>query len=336
MKNPFFLAIAAIIVLGFTLYMTTFTVRFTEAAVKATFGNVDPNSGIIEEEGLHFRLPAPFQRVIIYDTRSRLIEASAEQQRTADNREVILGTYVVWRVVNPLKFYQQFSSSGSSPESQYEEARRQIEPRLRSSLAAVSNFELDELFHSSDAESSIAELEQEITDRLRGVDTGDVVSLDDFGIEVQMIGIDSIELPATTVTAVVQGMKTAAEAEAASIASVGAAEANAIRSEGNNNAETILQFAKTLASALRNQGEVEAAEYYALLEQDPELARFLETMEFMREGLNGRINLILRTTTPGFQFFEQDNLKTLIPAPSRRAEGDDAAVIPAVSAEVSQ
>ncbi|MFY7895599.1 MAG: SPFH domain-containing protein, partial [Phycisphaerales bacterium] len=84
--------VAGLVVVVLASFAFTFQVRFTEAAVKTTFGKATAES-VITEPGLRFRLPYPFQEVTKYDTRMRLLAMKVETQQTADNRQIAVETF---------------------------------------------------------------------------------------------------------------------------------------------------------------------------------------------------------------------------------------------------
>ena len=93
MRSTFLLTMTGLIVLGFVLFMVTFSVRFTEAAVVTTFGKASETSVVNQdgdEAGLYFKWPYPVQSVTKYDRRVRILESRSETQLTADDRPIIV------------------------------------------------------------------------------------------------------------------------------------------------------------------------------------------------------------------------------------------------------
>ena len=86
------------------------TVRFTERAVVTTFGKAGESS-VKTEPGLGFKWPYPIQSVTKYDTRQRYSETRSEALATADNRQIIVQSFIVWEVKDPLKFFQALNNT---------------------------------------------------------------------------------------------------------------------------------------------------------------------------------------------------------------------------------
>jgi membrane protease subunit HflC len=297
--------IAAVLVVGFLVYMMTFTVRFTERAVKTTFGQADEGD-VITDPGLKFRVPLA-NDVTVYDTRARYIEARLEQQQTRDNRQIIVESFLTWRIADPLLFYQRIGrAAGDTARQHYEEADDLLQTQLRSGLSAVSKYELSELLTTDPAGSRLAELERDVLGRLTSPGEGGGASLGDYGIEVQFVGINRIELPEQTTEQVFERMRKTRERLAASAESEGQAEADKIRAEAQSAAQRIRDFAELYAAEIRARGDREAAQYFAQLREEPELAVFLENVEFIRDGLGKRATLVLPTDMPGMMLFSAD------------------------------
>jgi modulator of FtsH protease HflC len=298
---------AVVIVLGFITFMLTYTVRFTEVGVVTTFGSASEDN-IVRDAGLKWRLPYPIQGVTKYDTRVRLLQARSETQQTADNRQVVVEAFVTWRVTDPLKFYQSFGNSGPESRDHYRAAERLIENQLRSGMSEISAYRFDELFSATD--SKLGELESVLLDRLHRVDGSDR-GVDDFGVEAVFVGINRIVLPQETTGAVFDRMKAQRDRLAAEAKSKGEALAQTIINDADSAAARIRAFAKQRAEEIRVRGELEAARYYAELNEEKSLAIFIDQLEFMKSLLGKRATLVLSTNQMGLGIFSPDALSNL-------------------------
>jgi regulator of protease activity HflC (stomatin/prohibitin superfamily) len=83
--------------------------------------------------------------------------------------------------------------------------------------------------------------------------------------------------------------------------SKGASMAQTITSTAESNAKRIERFAEAYAAEIRANGQREAEQYIAQMNESPELAVFLKQMEFMRTALAKRITFIFTTDQPGFE-----------------------------------
>lgn len=323
MRLSIILVFAVVIVLGFITFMLTYTIRFTEVGVVTTFGSAS-DKNIVRDAGLKWRLPYPIQGVTKYDTRVRLLQTRSETQQTADNRQVVVEAFVTWRVTDPLKFYQSFGNAGPEARDHYRAAERMIENQLRSAMSEISAYRFDELFSTKN--SKLAELESVLLDRLQRVGGGEQ-GVDDYGVEAVLVGINRIVLPQDTTAAVFDRMKAQRDRLAAEAKSKGEAFAQTIMNDADSAAARIRAFAKQRAEEIRVKGELEAAHYYAQLNEEKNLAIFIDQLEFMKSLLGKRATLILSTNQMGLGIFSPDALSHLdadgVPAfvPTATAEG---------------
>ncbi len=294
-----------LLALGLLVNMMSFTVRFTEAAVVTTFGKADQDS-VVVNPGLKFKFPPPVQSVTVYDTRARFLNARLEQQQTRDDRQVIVETFLTWKVSDPLVFYQKFrTASGTSAEDQYKDAEQILLPLLRSSMSEVSKYALSDLLSVDQQESRLAQLESDVLARMKGVADDGTVSVSTYGVEILLVGVNKMELPEKTTTEVFARMQETRRRIAASAESEGMAVAEGIRSDAQNSAQRIRDFASVRAAEIESEGGREAARYLAKLNEEPELAVFLLNLQLLREGLGKRTNLILNTASPGLGLFSE-------------------------------
>lgn len=294
-----------LVVLGFVLaFMFTYTVRFNEVAVKARFGKAGETA--VATPGLKFKIPG-VDSVIKYDQRARFKESKPETQQTRDDRQVIATAYVTWKIEDAGTFYERFSGKGVRPEQHYDTAENEIiEKQLRASMSQISRFRLDELLAAEAGKSRLGELEDRMLARLNQTLAAD-------GIKVVNVGFTSLRLPEAVTQAVAERMKAERERLASQTEEAGKATANAIRSKAASDASKIVDFSSQLAGDIRARGEAEAAQYIEQLQQNPELAIFIKTMDLMERAIGSRTTLVLTPATPGLGFMRFDALSDMQP-----------------------
>lgn len=303
MQRVLIIVVVVILVLAF---MVTYVVRFNEAAVVTTFGRAGPES-VVTQPGLRLKWPYPFQKVVSYDTRIRFIEASKEQQQTAEKSQLLVTSFVTWRVSDPLKFFQSFGGGNdTNAREHYRKAEDIIKSKLRSASTAVSQFTTGELLSATVGGSKIPDLETQMLDRLKAGDS----SLLAYGIEPMKVGVSAIGLPMDTTRAVFEQMKASRAKIANETSTRGTSEAATIRAAAENDAKRIQAFANALAGSIRSKGDTEAAQFLTQMKDDPQLAVFIQNMEFMRKSWSNRLTLVLPTSMPGFEMFRTDATRT--------------------------
>ncbi|MCH8270532.1 MAG: hypothetical protein IH985_04890 [Planctomycetes bacterium] len=322
MKNPSirFLVGAAVVVAVLSMYLFVDTVRFNEKAVVTTFGQAT-QSNVRSEPGPFIKIPI-INTVTKYDTRARVVRTLSVTQQTADSRPLIVQAFCVWRVNDPLKFFQAFSNAGPRAANHYDRAENEVlRDSLRAALSEVGQYRMNELF--SPGNSAIPALEGSILAALRteGPDDGDSrSSLEDKGIEILYVGISKALLPQSTTETVFERMQANRAARVSSLEARGRSEADAIIAKARADAERIRQFALARAAEIKSRGDMEAQQWLAQLKENPRLAVFLRNMEFVNDVTAKRITLVLPDDAPG--------LGVLSPSTGARLQPGD---IPGVS-----
>jgi modulator of FtsH protease HflC len=301
------ITVATIFALAILSQAMTFTVRFTESAVLTTFGKAG-DGAIKTQAGLYFKWPDPIQSATKYDTRARFLQSKSETQQTANNSQLVVESFCTWRVEDPLKFFQRFSNAGDRAADHYTAAETTIRNNLRSAVGEVSRYRTDELFTPRAGESKLAELEGRILAVLQtAAESGQTLS--DSGIRVLSVGINRIELPEQTTTAVFEAMKKDRDRLVKEIATRADADALTITSSAEANAKKIMQFAEAYAADIRQQGDLEAQEFIRQLDDAPEFAVFLKQVEFVRTAWAKRMTWIVDTSRFGFEMFSPEAQK---------------------------
>jgi len=323
-KVQLMIVVSVLVLLALVSRMVTYSLRFTEVAVVTTFGEAGENS-TISEPGLHFKAPYPIQSVTRYDTRVRFLQTRSETQQTADDRQIVVESFALWRVRDPLAFFQRFSNAGEREADHSRRAEEILKSALRSALSETSRYRMDELF-TAQGQSKLPELEARVLAAMTGGGAAGSIgqSLASAGITVEAIGINRVVLPEETTTAVFSRMSADRDRLVKEIESQGNSSADAIRSSAEAKAETIRAYVNARAEEIRTQGDIEAAKYLEMMASNPELAKFLRNIEFISTVLSRRITLVLPTNMPGIGLFSPDALDR-IPAgtiPEVRLDGE--------------
>lgn len=309
-KLQVMIVVALVVLVALVSRMVTYPLRFTEVGVLTTFGEADEGS-VVTEPGLHFKAPYPIQAVTKYDTRVRFLQTRSETQQTADDRQLIVEAFTTWRVEDPLKFFQRFSNAGEREADHYRRAEDILRSALRSAMSETSRYRMRELF-TSEGDSKLPELEARVLRAMAGEGVGGQ-TLAAAGIKVETVGISRVVLPEETTTAVFERMGADRDRLVKTIEAQGISSADAIRSSAEAKAEAIRAFANARAAEIRTRGDIEAAKYLALMNEHPELARFLRNMELIGSAMSRRITLVLPTNFPGMGLFSPDALSELRP-----------------------
>ena len=258
------------VILGLNLVF--FQVRETESAIVVRFGKPLPP---IVEPGLHFRLPAPIDRVYKFDSRMRVLEAPYAETTTKGAVTIIVNTYVVWRISDPLQFFN--AHGGGSFMEATKKLRNQINDTQN---RVIGQHAFGEFVNSDPTKVRFQQIEQEMQAELQHN-----IAAANYGIEIKTLGIKQLKVSESVSKDVFARMRAERDSETAKIIAQGASLAMKIRTDAEAKRMELLAAAEARAKAIRGQAEADAAKYYSLLQENPELAIFLRNVEALKEIL---------------------------------------------------
>ncbi len=280
MKNSMTMLIGLLVVLVLLSYMFLFQVRYDQVAVQTTFGSATEDSIKMSQKWPHLRWPWPIQGVTRYPNRLQILQDQLEEQQTLDGFAVIIKTYLIWRIEDPLAFFSNIET--------LEKAQDQLRSRLRDARAIISQYRFDHLVNTDPKQVKLAEVEKRVLGQLKGQLSGL-----GYGIRVEQFGIRRILLPEGVTVEVFRQMRTTRERMAQNTRSLGEAHAKSIKSEASTIREQIIQFAQGYAAQIKARGDSEAARFMAQLDQNAELAIFLQKLEMLKTTLSQQTQFIL-------------------------------------------
>lgn len=328
--------VVLIFILAMLGYTTTYTVRFTEAAVVTRFGKAvvgSDGANPMGEPGAHLKWFYPIDSVTKYDTRTRFLQARSETQQTADNNQIVIQGFATYKVTDPLVFYRRFSGAGPRAVDHFNAAEELLRSKLRSALGETSKYRMNELFDASPGGSKIGQLEATVLELMSGESGDDAQGTggqapSEYGITVTFVGIDRVVLPEVTTQQVMDRMGVTRGRLASRYTSEGTAIAQTIQATAEADASRIRAFASSRAKEIIAEGEMEAAQYLAMQDTNPELAVFLQNLDMMREVLARKVTLVLSTDTFGLELFNPATAQMLrrgqMPVQFPTDEGSDA------------
>ena len=277
------ISIAGILLLVVLAISATVVVDETEHVVITQFGRP---VAVHSDAGLYLKAPAPFQRATRIDKRILFSPGQETELLTADKKNVLVSTYLSWRVADPLKYLAVLRTRG------FAEAR--LQALVQSELgSALGELPFDALVPADADGDGLDQLERRVHD------ASSPVAATDFGIEVVSLGITRLSFPTQNLKSVFARMRAERERIARGYRSEGKAEAQKIRAEADRERADILATAEAEAARLRGEGEADAARTYAEAYGDHEdFYAFLRTLESYEKILNGNTTLVLPADSP--------------------------------------
>ncbi len=267
MKNIVITVFISLVVLIMGLYLISFQVRETESALVTRFGQ--PVRTITEPK-LCFKLPTPIERVHRFDSRMHVFEADTGETTTKGAVPIIVKTYVVWRIKEPLKF---LNSVGTVKEAEVKLYSQITDTQNR----IIGQHSFGEFVNSDSTKIKFKEIEAEML-----ADLEQTLS-DEYGIEIKTLGIKQLKVNKVVTAKVFERMKAARSRRTIATISEGEGQATRIRGEADYKKSVLETTAEARALAIRGQGDAEAARHLKMLEEDPELAMFLREIDSLEK-----------------------------------------------------
>jgi membrane protease subunit HflC len=258
--------VAFLVVLAILANASLFTVEQTEQVLIAQFGHVVRP---ISEPGLHAKLPL-IQNVISFDRRLLNVELPGEEVILGDQRRLIVDSFTVFRITDPLRFYQAI---GPIPDG----IRGRLNSIVTASLRRVlgNNTLLDVL--SADRERIMSTIRDQVNTEMQ-----------QFGVSIEDVRVRRADLPEENTQAILSRMQSERQRVAAQARAEGAEASARIRADAERDRTVLLAEAQATADRLRGEGEAEAANIFArAFGKDPQFFSLWRTLEGYREVFGG-------------------------------------------------
>lgn len=261
--------------------MCVFTVTETEKAIKFKFGEVVQSD---YQPGLHFKLPF-INNVKKFDARILTLDSAPERFLTAEKKNVIVDSFVKWRIGNVETFY---TSVGGDP--------------------FQANIRLDQIikdaFRSEFSKRDIKQLVSTDRSAVReALITNTAKAAAQLGIDIVDVQVKRIDLPSEVSHSVYSRMEAERARVAREFRSQGAEAAEKVRADADKQKEIILADAYRDSEIMKGQGDAKAAEIYAnAYGKNVEFYAFYRSMAAYKETFTKSANIMV--TEPDSEFFK--------------------------------
>jgi membrane protease subunit HflC len=261
----------AVVLLGLALIAssTLFVVDQRQHALVLALGEI---RRVITEPGLYFKLPPPFQNVVYIDNRVLTLDTpDTDRARTSENVELLVDSFVKWRIKDPIQFFRTFGERGEIA------VRDRMNDLLRDAIQNAFRRRTVSEVTSKERDT----VRQEITDAVAG---GAVRQ--NFGIDVVDVRLKRVEFSPSVLPNVFGRMESERKRVANERRSTGQAEGERIRADAERQREVIVAEAFRDAQKIMGEGDARAAALYSqAFGQDPEFADFYRGLEALRVSI---------------------------------------------------
>ncbi|MDD1611815.1 MAG: protease modulator HflC, partial [Methylococcaceae bacterium] len=268
-QNTILTILGAVLLLG--AMMSVFTVNEAEKAIKFRLGEVVKSD---YEPGLHFKWPF-INNVRKFDSRIQTMLSRPEGFLTAEKKNVIVDSFVKWRIDDVSTFYQVVAGD-------IDQANLILDPIIKSA------------FRSEFGKRNIKQLVSTDRRAIREILINNTKALAaEKGMEIIDIQVMRIDLPPEVSSSVFRRMEAERERVAREFRSQGAEAAEKIRADADRQRVVTLANAFRDAERLRGEGDAKSAEIYAkAYGADPEFFTFYRSLSAYKKTFSKSNTLV--------------------------------------------
>ncbi len=267
-------------VLVVVLGLSVFTVEQRQLAILFRLGEIVRTD---YQPGLHFKMPF-INNIRKFDSRIQTLDAPPERYLTAEKKNVIVDSFVKWRINDVAKYY---TAMGGSTDRANIRLSQIIKDGLRAEFGKRT---IQEVISGERIE--VMRILREATDK----------QANEFGIAVADVRIKRIDLPDDISNSVYSRMEAERARVAKELRSQGAEAAERIRADADRQRTIILAEAYREAEGVRGLGDAEAAATYsAAYRKDPEFYSFYRSINAYRKVFNDKSDVMV--LSPDSDFF---------------------------------
>jgi membrane protease subunit HflC len=282
MKTGLQAFVALLVVALLVFSMSAFTVDQRNYALVLQWGEVKYQ---VEKPGLHFKLPL-VQRVRYFDRRVLTLDSQEpELVITSEKKNVLVDSYVKWRIVDPELYY--ISVDGD-------------EARATTRLFQTINDGLRAEFGTRTVQAVVSGERDKIMQEMRAKANKDAKNI---GVEVLDVRMKRVELPPGVSNSVYDRMEAERKQVANELRSTGRANSEEIRAKADLESAKVIAEAYKKAQETKGKGDAEAAAIYAkAFKRDPEFYAFYRSLEAYRNTFKSKQDVLV--VEPNSDFFK--------------------------------
>lgn len=215
----------------------------------------------------------------------RVHEGKPSDILTADQKPIILDTYAVWQITDPLLFVQNTRNLAS--------AEQRLDNAVYSTVRALmGQLQYGEIV--SEGESARGSLSKELT-RL----VNESLQKGEYGLTVHDVRVKRADLPEQNLQSVYARMKSDRKKIATDYLSQGDEQAIKIKAETDRDAAQLVAEAGRKAKEIQAEAEAEAARIYnEAYGADPEFYALYRTLESYRTTLRNKPAIVIPIDSP--------------------------------------
>ncbi|MCF7965897.1 MAG: protease modulator HflC [Methylobacter tundripaludum] len=280
-QNKILVGLGALLFIGM---MCMFTVSETEKAIKFRLGEIVKND---YEPGLHFKWPF-INNVKKFDKRIQTMAAKPERFLTAEKKNVIVDSFVKWRIGDVTTFYTVVAGD-------VDQANLRLDQIIKDAFRGE--------FGKRNIKQLVSTDRQEIREIL--IKNAKPLAAD-LGMEIIDVQVMRIDLPEEVSSSVFRRMEAERERVAREFRSQGAEAAERIRADADRQRVVTMANAFRDAEMLRGEGDAKSAEIYAkAYGADTEFFTFYRSLNAYKKTFTSSSMMVLDPDSDYFRYFKQ-------------------------------
>ncbi len=262
------------------IYYSVFSVHMTKTAILLQMGRPVKT---ITEPGLHFKIPF-IQQVKYFPSILLSNDSAPAELITRDKKNLLIDSYSMWRVSDPLKFLQTVRDQRG--------ARSRLDDIIYSELRVeMGTHDLIDIILKT-REEIMAVVTQKASEKAS-----------EYGIEVVDVRTKRADLPPEIANSIFDRMRTERERIAKEYRSEGNEEATKIRAQTDKEKVILISKAYKQEKTLKGEGDGNAAKIYAeAFSQDPKFYEFIRSMQAYKNSLNTDTTIMLSENSEFLEF----------------------------------
>ncbi|HET7401974.1 MAG TPA: protease modulator HflC [Usitatibacter sp.] len=282
MRRASAFTIVAIAVVLLVLAMSMYTIDQRKAAIKFQLGEV---IAVQTDPGLYFRVPL-LQDYKLYDTRIQTLDSrDAERFLTSENKNVLVDSFVKWRVIDVKQYYVSVRGDPLMAESRIAQT---VNDALRAEFARRTVHDVV----SGERQHIMTTVAEKVDKDVRGI-----------GVEVVDVRLKRVDLVPEISSDVYRRMESERKRVANELRATGQAEKEKIMADADRQRQVTVAEAYRDAQRIKGEGDAQASRIYAeAFEKNPEFFSFYRSMEAYRQSLRNKSDVMV--LDPSSDFFK--------------------------------
>lgn len=282
MKRATAYVLIAFVLVGVLLAMSVYTIDQRRAAIKFQLGEV---VAVQTQPGLYFKAPL-LQDVKYFDTRIQTLDSrDAERFLTSENKNVLVDSFVKWRVIDVRQYYVSVRGDSLAAEARIAQT---INDALRAEFAKRTVHDVV----SGEREKIMSTVADRVDKDVRNI-----------GVEVVDVRLKRVDLVPEISSDVYRRMESERKRVANELRATGQAEKEKIMADADRQRQVIVAEAYSQAQKAKGEGDAQAARIYAeAYQRNPEFFSFYRSMEAYRQSLRSKSDVMV--LDPSSDFFK--------------------------------